>query len=98
MVKNNVNGAYAPSSPELGINPDFLEPTQEMIDWFYRTSDTVSINCYNIDGNCSVVEIVTCSDEVLRVKTETIGRLKKNYIFKNYMFQNFRDFYDTNLK
>ena len=98
MVKNIINGAYAPSSPELGIDLNFLEPTQEMIDWFYRTPDTISINCYNVDGSCSVVEIVSCSDEVLRVKTETIGRLKKNYIFKDFMFHNFRDFYDANLK
>lgn len=98
MVKNKLHGAYAPSSPELCINSNFLEPTQEMIEWYYKTPDTVSVNCYKIDGNCSVVEMVICSGDVLRVRTETIGRLKKNLIYREYMFYNFPAFYEINLK
>jgi hypothetical protein len=64
------------------------ELTLEMIYWFYSTPNTISINYYDIDEKCSVVEIVNRVDDYIKYESVTIGNRQKELIYKNYSYYN----------
>lgn len=95
MVKSGYTGAKAPSSPELGKKSNFLvdllNPTPEMVDWYYRNPYTDSISYRVIDDRCSVVIITeqgftNSGEPTNKIKSFTIGPNTKATICKNYFY------------
>ena len=89
-VKLPKTGTYAPTSPKLGNNPNFLsilsEPTYEMVRWYYSTPVTETVNYRRIDDKCSVVEIVDRYGDDIKTRSITIGKQEKRTICTNYLF------------
>lgn len=83
-VGNNLNGAKAPFPPDFLSSK--IELTQEIVEWYYSTENTISVNYYNLDDRCSVVEIVQRIEDKIVVKTETIGKKTKELICHNYLY------------
>jgi hypothetical protein len=65
---------------------NYGEPTLEMIDWFYRTSDTIDISYDDIDDRVSVVTITEQIGDKITSSTITIGKKDKNFICHNYLY------------
>lgn len=86
-VKKKLNGALAPSSPGFCNETTFLPVTNEMIEWYYTTPNTVSVSIYDIDETSTIVETVTMLGGYLKVRTETIGKSTKELIRRKYLFK-----------
>ena len=83
MIVEKYIGATAPTSPELGNNSNFFD----MVNWFYKTPNTISIDYCDIDDRLSNVVIVTkTGDERIKTKSITIGPKQKEFIRRNYLF------------
>lgn len=67
-------------------NQNYGEPTYEMIDWFYRTNDTIDISYDDIDDRVSVVTITEQIGDKITSSTITIGKKEKNFICHNYLY------------
>lgn len=85
MVKKYINGAKAPSSPVSCNRYDNISFFQ-MVDWYYRNEFTISIDCYDIDDRFCVVEITEKIGDVIKTRSNTIGRSTKNLIIDNYRY------------
>lgn len=83
-------GAKAPMSPVVCNQGYFLyeymEPTLEMVDWYYRTSSTDIIYMREIDHYTLVVEITKLTENKRIHRSFTIGASTKELIYKSYAY------------
>lgn len=90
MKSSVVVGAKALTTPTVcnqhHFLNGFLEPTLEMVDWYYRTPSTESIHMRDIDNRASVIEIVELNGNKRTSRSFTIGKSTKSMIYRNYLF------------
>ena len=65
----------------------FLDtPSQQMVDWYYRRSETDTISVEQIDDRLMSVQIAQLVGDSIKVTSITIGPSQKRQICKSYMF------------
>lgn len=90
MIKCGVGGITP--TPLMLSNHSFLgsdvyrEPTNEMIDWYYRTQSVRDIYISVVDEHTSVVDVIEVIGDNIISRSFTIGKIAKKSIYDNYMF------------
>ena len=89
MLVKSKSGAKALSSPRVDTNSIFSsnsDITLDMVEWYYKNSDTITIDMVDLNDRESIVTVTERFGNKLCTKSFTIGLSTKRLIYNNYMF------------
>lgn len=82
MVGNNIQGAKAPSSPELGSN--FL--SKEILLWYFRDDEPIDAMIEEIDYHLYRISLVLQTNTGTHTRSMTVSHRAVNYMYQSYLF------------